>query len=110
MIERLFVYGTLAPGRPNEHILGEIGGAWEPASVTGTLRWEGWGADMGFPGIDLDTQGAEVEGFLFSSEKLADHWAALDAFEGAAYERVLTTVTRKEGSPVDAWIYVLRRR
>lgn len=110
MIERLFVYGTLAPGRPNEHILSAIGGSWEPASVTGTLRWEGWGADMGFPGIDLDAQGAQVEGFLFSSAQLAEHWAALDAFEGEAYERVLTTVQRKESSAVDAFIYVLRRQ
>jgi gamma-glutamylcyclotransferase (GGCT)/AIG2-like uncharacterized protein YtfP len=42
MIERLFVYGTLAPGRPNEHVLSEIGGTWEAAIVTGTLRQEGW--------------------------------------------------------------------
>lgn len=45
-----------------------------------------------------------------SAEKLTDHWAALDAFEGEAYERVLTTVTRKEGDSVVAFIYVLRKR
>lgn len=110
MVERLFVYGTLAPGRPNEHLLGAIGGSWEPASVTGILRWEGWGAAMGFPGIDLDAHGAEVEGFLFSSANLASHWAALDAFEGDAYARVLTQVQRKDGSTVAAFIYVLRER
>ena len=32
-MERLFVYGTLGPGRPNEHILLKIGGTWQPASV-----------------------------------------------------------------------------
>jgi len=47
MTERLFVYGTLAPGRPNEHILADVPGSWEPARVTGTLREEGWGAAMG---------------------------------------------------------------
>ncbi len=47
MTERLFVCGTLAPGRPNAHILAEVPGSWEPASVTGTLRAEGWGAAMG---------------------------------------------------------------
>lgn len=26
MTERLFVYGTLGPGRPNEHVLRDIGG------------------------------------------------------------------------------------
>ncbi len=110
MVERLFVYGTLGPGRSNEHVLGVIGGSWEPASVTGMLRQEGWGAAMGFPGIDLDEQGAEVEGFLFSSENLSSHWAALDEFEGEAYERVLAKVKLKDGSTVDAFIYALRAR
>ena len=44
MIERLFVYGTLGPGRPNEHVLTAIGGSWLNASVSGFLRNEGWGA------------------------------------------------------------------
>ena len=109
MIERLFVYGTLAPGRPNERVLGAIGGTWEPAIVTGTLRPEGWGAKMGYPGIDIDEQGNEVEGFLFSSENLSSHWAALDEFEGKAYKRVLAKVKRKDGSAVDAYIYALKR-
>jgi hypothetical protein len=39
--------------------------------VNGTLRAEGWGAAMGYPGIDLNEQGGEVEGFLFSSENLS---------------------------------------
>jgi len=46
MIEKLFVYGTLGPGRPNEHVLGAIGGSWESATVSGSLREEGWGAEM----------------------------------------------------------------
>lgn len=49
MIERLFVYGSLAPGRPNEHILAAIPGTWEPASVSGRLREEGWARRWGFP-------------------------------------------------------------
>ncbi len=107
MIERLFVYGTLAPGRPNEHVLSAIGGSWDAASVTGSLRQEGWGAAMGFPGIDLDEHGDEVQGFLFSSEKLSDHWAKLDAFEGKSYERVLTVVKLRGNRTVDAYIYTL---
>ncbi len=107
MIERLFVYGTLGPGRPNEHVLGAIGGSWETATVTGILRQEGWGAAMGYPGIDLDEHGGEVKGFLFTSENLSGHWAVLDEFEGEVYERVLTKVTLKGGSTVDAYIYTL---
>ena len=107
MIERLFVYGSLAPGRPNEHVLSAIGGSWEAASVSGSLRQEGWGAAMGYPGIDLDEHGDEVQGFLFSSEKLSDHWAKLDAFEGESYERVLTVVKLRGNRTVDAYIYTL---
>ena len=108
MIERLFVYGTLGPGRPNEHVLEAIGGSWEIASVTGALRDAGWGAELGYPGIDLVKNGEEVQGFLFTSEYLSDHWATLDKFEGEAYERVVTKVNLKNGSRVDAYIYMLR--
>ncbi len=108
MIERLFVYGTLGPGRPNEHVLDAIGGSWETATVTGTLRHEGWGAELGYPGIDLDEHSEEVEGFLFTSENLSDHWATLDEFEGEAYKRVLAKVKFGDGSIVDAHIYTLR--
>jgi gamma-glutamylcyclotransferase (GGCT)/AIG2-like uncharacterized protein YtfP len=108
MIERLFVYGSLAPGRPNEHVLSAIEGSWDAASVTGSLRQEGWGAAMGYPGIDLDEHGDEIQGFLFSSEKLSDYWAMLDAFEGESYERVLTAITLRDNGTVDAYIYTLR--
>jgi gamma-glutamylcyclotransferase (GGCT)/AIG2-like uncharacterized protein YtfP len=110
MIQRLFVYGTLAPGRPSEYLLNEIGGSWEHATVTGTLRQEGWGATMGYPGIILGEYGEEVEGFLFSSEKLSDHWARLDEFEGEAYERVLAVVKLRDNSTVDAYIYALKSK
>ena len=39
---RLFVYGTLAPGRSNADVLADVPGVWEPATVTGTLLPEGW--------------------------------------------------------------------
>jgi gamma-glutamylcyclotransferase (GGCT)/AIG2-like uncharacterized protein YtfP len=107
MTHRLFVYGTLAPGRPNAHVLADIRGEWEPATVTGTLFQEGWGAAAGYPGILLDPQGGEVEGFVFSSDRLDEHWARLDAFEGEGYERVVTTVKRRDGTVVDAYIYRL---
>ena len=106
-MEYLFIYGTLGPGRPNEHVLDAIGGSWEAATVKGTLRHEGWGAELGYPGIDLDENGEEIEGFLFASEKLSDHWAALDGFEGEAYERVLAVAKLKDGRTVEAYIYTL---
>ena len=106
-MERLFVYGTLGPGRPNEHILDAIGGSWEIATVSGSLRHEGWGAELGYPGIDLNEKGGEIEGFLFSSENLSNHWAYLDEFEGDAYERMLVMVRLRDGRSVEAHIYTL---
>jgi gamma-glutamylcyclotransferase (GGCT)/AIG2-like uncharacterized protein YtfP len=108
MTHRLFVYGTLAPGRPNEHVLADVPGEWEPATAIGTLLQEGWGAAAGYPGIVLDEHGGGVEGFVFSSKSLAEHWARLDEFEGEGYERVLTTVKLKDGTAVEAYIYRLR--
>ena len=107
MTGRLFVYGTLAPGRPNEHVLAGIRGKWEPAIVRGTLLQQGWGAAAGYPGIVLHDHGGEVEGFVFTSESLPDHWASLDRFEGEGYERVLTTATLRDGTAVEACIYRL---
>jgi gamma-glutamylcyclotransferase (GGCT)/AIG2-like uncharacterized protein YtfP len=110
MIQRLFVYGTLAPGRPNAHVLAPVPGTWEPASVSGTLVAEGWGAAAGYPGLVLDARGERVNGLLFSSDTLAAHWARLDAFEGEGYTRVATTVTREDGTTIEAYVYTLSGR
>ena len=109
MRDRLFVYGTLAPGRPNEHVLAGLVGKWESASVSGRLIPEGWGAAEGYPAIVLDENGDDVEGFVFSSDDLAAHWTRLDHFEGEGYERVVTTAKLKNGKAVDVYVYSLRR-
>ncbi len=108
MIQRLFVYGTLGPGRPNEHVLTAIGGTWDEASVNGYLKQQGWGADMGYPGIVLDDTGDEIKGFIFRSDTLDDHWDKLDDFEGDEYRRVLIKVKTKDNTSVEAYIYNLR--
>lgn len=110
MPDRLFVYGTLAPGRPNAHVLAAVAGTWEPATVTGTLHPEGWGAAAGYPGLVLDAGGTEVRGLLFTSEELPAHWARVDAFEGEGYERVTVTARREDGTTVEAFVYAIRPR
>jgi gamma-glutamylcyclotransferase (GGCT)/AIG2-like uncharacterized protein YtfP len=111
MIDRLFVYGTLAPGRPNEHVLADVPGSWEPASVRGKLVDGGWGAALGFPGI-VPTKTGELDqlvtGWLFSSSELHAHWARLDDFEGSGYVRVPMRATLEHGQVVTAQVYTLR--
>ena len=108
MLENLFVYGTLGPNRPNEHILKKIGGSWEEATVRGKLKEEGWGAKMGYPGIKLDENEDEINGFVFMSENLSYHWNMLDAFEGEGYKRVLAQVKINSGKIITAYLYVLK--
>lgn len=109
-MEKLFVYGTLGLGRPNEHILNDIGGTWEVATVTGILKDEGWGAQMGYPAIILDDNGEEVEGFIFSSNNLSNNWDKLDKFEGEAYHRVATKAKLKNNKTTEAYVYTLRSK
>ncbi len=108
-MQRLFIYGTLAPGRANHKVMEGISGTWEAATLKGNLLQEGWGVEMGCPGIVPSEDGEEVEGFVFSSESLEDHWAMLDEFEGDGYERVLVSVRVDGGRDVEAFVYALNR-
>lgn len=104
---RLFVYGTLAPGQSNEHVLGDVAGEWVKASVRGTLYQQGWGADLGCPGMVPDSQGEVIKGLLFCSAELPQHWDRLDEFEGEEYRRVQIQAELESGEIVDAQIYSL---
>ena len=103
----LFVYGTLQPERENAHILNEIGGTWQAATVQGIYYPRGWGAAADFPGIVLDPHGDSVPGFLFNSDNLVNHWSSLDEFEDG-YDRVTVIAVTDEGREVTAWIYQLQ--
>ena len=105
---QLFVYGTLAPGRANEHQLDGLDGTWVQASVRGYLFEAGWGAAQGFPGIRLDNEGPEVSGWLFRSRDLVEHWERLDRFEGPGYRRVEVTAKVASGEILPAYIYELQ--
>jgi gamma-glutamylcyclotransferase (GGCT)/AIG2-like uncharacterized protein YtfP len=106
-MERLFVYGTLCPGRSNASLLENIGGAWQAGVVRGVFFTEGRGAAAGFPGIVVDDSGPHVQGFLFSSDNLHLHWPMLDEFE-EGYDRINVEVALENGDSVTAWIYQLQ--
>ena len=105
MIEHLFVYGTLQPGRENVHLLESIGGRWQKAWVLGHLYPQGFASTEGYPALVLDSSGPEVAGYLFSSTALETHWPALDDFEGDGYRRMVATVRTEAGEATEAWLY-----
>ena len=106
-MEHLFVYGSLQPGGPNQHVLADIDGIWQPATVRGRLVAEGWGAELGYPGMVADDAGEPINGQLLSSETLQQRWQALDAFEGEQYQRITVDAVLSDGSRVAAQVYTL---
>ena len=107
-MNQLFVYGTLRPNHENAHLLERIGGTWQKAYVNGVVHILDWGPDKGLFAIVLDQHAPKVEGYLFISDKLTDHWDALDEFEGMQYERVCVPVELESGEPSEAWVYQMK--
>jgi len=101
----LFVYGTLAPGEENAHIMDGMVGEWHKASVRGTRHNRGWGVHNGHPGFIPDKDGELVNGLIFVSDDLPAHWPRLDKFEGADYSRIAIQVTLEDGESICAQIY-----
>lgn len=77
--------------------------------MRGQLLQEGWGAELGYPGIVLNSEGSTVDVLIFESSHLPDHWTKLDEFEGSGYRRTIMTVSTTEGDLL-ASIYVLALR
>lgn len=108
-MEKLFIYGTLGPGRPNEQVMKTIGGIWTAGCIKGRLVEAGGGDEMGFPGLVLDDEAKDdIEGHLFISDNLPHHWQVLDDFKGEEYQRIPTTVRLSEGGTIEAYVYALR--
>ena len=89
-------------------MLSDIEGTWIKGAVSGRLVDAGWGSSIGYPALVLDDGEQTVNGYVLASERLKDHWARLDDFEGHEYERVATDVRLADGSTVEAFVYVLR--
>ena len=107
-MENLFVYGTLAPGKPNHHVMQDIPGQWQPATLKGHLHDAGWGAEFVCPGMVPSEDGEPVAGFVLTSDQLTHHWARLDEYEGDGYQRTTVEVTTDTGEPIEAQVYALK--
>jgi gamma-glutamylcyclotransferase (GGCT)/AIG2-like uncharacterized protein YtfP len=90
--ETLAVYGSLAPGQLNYHIVEPLRGIWMDGLIEGTLLPMGWGADLGYPAFRPQNGGAVVAAKVLTSPLLATAWPMLDDFEGLEYQRILVPV------------------
>ena len=93
----LAVYGTLAPGEPNHHVVAPLGGEWTEGVVEGDLFPVGWGAALGYPAFVPRTGGPEVPVKVLRTPRLKDAWPGLDRFEGPGYRRILVPVLSPAG-------------
>src|SRR5919112_3372749 len=85
----LAVYGTLAPGQPNHHVLEPFGGEWTDGLIEGDLLPEGWATDLDYPGFRPRDGGEAVAVQVLSAPLLAAAWPTLDRFEGPRYQHIL---------------------
>lgn len=88
----LAVYGTLAPERPNHHVIAPLGGEWTAGVIEGELSPEGWGATLGYPAFRPRVGGPAIAVQVLISPALPTAWPALDQFEGSEYRRILVPV------------------
>jgi gamma-glutamylcyclotransferase (GGCT)/AIG2-like uncharacterized protein YtfP len=95
--ESLAVYGSLAPGKSNYHIVEPLGGEWTDGFIEGDLYQTGWGAALGYWAFRPRTGGKRIGVKVLTSSRLSGAWQMLDDFEGSEYRRVLVAVF-KNGS------------
>ncbi len=98
----LAVYGTLAPGQPNHHVLAPLGGEWTDGLIEGDLIPLGWGAALGYPGFRPRAGGDAVAVRVLTAPSLATAWPALDRFVGPGYRRILVPIFGTELGPEQA--------
>jgi gamma-glutamylcyclotransferase (GGCT)/AIG2-like uncharacterized protein YtfP len=98
----LAVYGTLAPGQPNHHIVAPLGGEWTEGLIEGDLLPVGWGAALGYPGFRPRVGGTAVAVRVLTAPLMATAWPTLDRFEGPEYQRILVPVFSAELGPGQA--------
>jgi gamma-glutamylcyclotransferase (GGCT)/AIG2-like uncharacterized protein YtfP len=89
---RLAVYGTLAPGQANHHMIANIQGLWEDGFIVGKLH-----EIDGLIAFRWKTPGDKVAIKLLTSPDFPSHWQGLDRFEGPPYRRILVPIETYSG-------------
>ncbi len=107
--QTLIVYGTLAPGEINHHIIAGLSGTWSDGVVEGDLWPAGWGATLGFPALHWRPGGREVPVHVLRSRALPTAWDRLDRFEGDGYRRILVPTFRADRLSGVGNLYAIRQ-
>jgi gamma-glutamylcyclotransferase (GGCT)/AIG2-like uncharacterized protein YtfP len=103
--ERLIVYGSLAPGRANYHHVAALGGDWTSGWITGDRVPIGWGTELGYAAVPRRAGAERIPAWLLCSPALPIAWDRLDAFEGAAYQRLLAPFETEAGIVAVGYFY-----
>lgn len=108
----LIIYGTLAPGKPNHHIIEHIKGKWERATIKGRLQKAGWGVDYGYLAFKHVPANEEeiINAIILFSDELPANWQMLDEFEGEEYRRIISKYELENGETGAGYIYAASER
>lgn len=104
----LIVYGSLAPGESNHHVISHIDGVWHKAKIKGKIIDNGWSKRQGYPEYKSVSNGESeiLDVLVFMSEKLEHYWQDIDEFEGTEdYRRITIPCTLDNGEEMTASIY-----
>jgi gamma-glutamylcyclotransferase (GGCT)/AIG2-like uncharacterized protein YtfP len=101
----LAVYGTLAPGQSNHHMVADIDGRWYEVAIRGQRFQAVWSGTFGYPGFTADPDGPLQPAMVLASAEWADHWDRLDRFEGPGYERRVIEVFDRAGQRSLGWAH-----
>jgi len=104
----LVVYGSLAPGEANHHVISHIKGIWLKAFIKGKIIDNGWSTRTGYPEFQrtFDSGSNTIEVLAFMSEELDNYWEDIDAFEGTElYNRTRISCKLEGGQIISAFIY-----
>ena len=108
--EKLAVYGTLAPGESNFHVVQSLGGEWSQGRVQGVRFTLQVGHDVGYPGFRWIPDDPPLPIHLLTSAQLPGDWDRLDRFEGADYCRILVPLEMDKDSYTVANLYECRHQ
>lgn len=103
----LIVYGSLAPGKENHHVISHIEGEWKKALIAGVLEDRGWGAGLGYPGFIPKENENSILVDIFISTELPKYWPEIDEFEGDEYQRIVIPFKMEDGTKDKGSIYAL---